>query len=332
MTIRIILAVVILLVLAGIGLWVFGPREPVDTTVTFDPSAIGSDPDAYLARTEADVPNLRPDAQKAIVWAYPASRAKTPLTIVYVHGFSASKEEVRPLPDEVAKALGANLYFTRLTGHGRNGPAMAEARVNDWINDFAEALAIAERIGERVVVVSTSTGGSIATLFAATHPELMGKVAGLVEISPNFALRDPKAWMLNLPFARRLMPWVLDAEYGFEPVNAGQADHWTTRYPSSALLTLGAVTKAAREADVGAIRTPAFFITSPADAVVDPDAAEAVLARWGGPHQALQIPVSGDPANHVLAGQYLSPQTTDELAQRITDWIKQLPAPVALAR
>ena len=169
---RILLAILVLLVvlaLAVAGFWFLAPREPVDTTIRFDPATIGSDPDAYLARQEADVPNLRRNAQKEIVWAYPASRAKTPLAIVYVHGFSAAKAEVRPLPDEVAaRRSGANLFYTRLTGHGRDGAAMEQAAVNDWLNDLAEAVAIGRRIGDRVVVIGTSTGGTLAT-FGATR-------------------------------------------------------------------------------------------------------------------------------------------------------------------
>ena len=72
--------------------------------------------------------DIRPGLQKEIVWANPATKTKTPLAIVYIHGFSASKGEVRPLPDKVASALGANLFFTRLTGHGEDGAAMAEGQ------------------------------------------------------------------------------------------------------------------------------------------------------------------------------------------------------------
>nr|WP_287339345.1 hypothetical protein [Mesorhizobium sp.] len=90
--------------------------------------------------------------------------ARTPLSIVY----SASKGEVRPLPDEVADQLDANLY-TRLTGHGQGGAAMADGSVNAWINDYEEALAIGRAIGDKVIVIATSTGGSLAA-WAATQP------------------------------------------------------------------------------------------------------------------------------------------------------------------
>ncbi|TIR08816.1 MAG: alpha/beta hydrolase, partial [Mesorhizobium sp.] len=108
------LAFAVILVLA----FALGPRVQVDTTVRFDSSLIGDDPQAYLARREAAVPDIRDGLEKEIIWANPMIHARTPLSIVYVHGFSASKGEVRPLPDEVADQLDANLFYTRLTGHG----------------------------------------------------------------------------------------------------------------------------------------------------------------------------------------------------------------------
>ena len=324
MILRLSLILIFLLVLTGVATWYAGPREPADLTIGFDPARIGSDPDAYLARTEADVPNLRPADAKEIVWAYPASRAKTPLAIVYIHGFSASKEEMRPLPDEVAQKLGANLFFTRLSGHGRDGVAMARTNVNEWMNDLAEAVAVGRTIGERVIVVANSTGGTLATL-GASRPGLMHGVAGLVLLSPNYGLLDRYAFLLDVPFAREFGPWWMGEERSFTPVNDEQAAHWTTRYPTVALLPLGALLRETRGLDVSAMTIPAFFLYSPADQVVDPIATEAIAARWGAPHATLQMPVTGDPRNHVLAGRIISPDTTDELAQRIADWVAALP-------
>ena len=198
-TVTVGVAVIALLALA----FLLGPRVKVDTTVRFDAAAIGADPDAYLAREEAKVHNIRPGLQKEIVWADPKTKAKTPLAIVYIHGFSASKGEVRPLPDSVAAALGANLFYTRLTGHGQDSAAMADGSVNAWINDYAEAIAIGRAIGDKVVVIGTSTGASLAT-FAVSRPELSQDVATIVAISPNYGLQAAGSDLLTLPWGGQL--------------------------------------------------------------------------------------------------------------------------------
>lgn len=326
MILRFVFALILLLVVVAAGLWLFGPREPVDLTVSFDPSSIGSDPDAYLARQEADIPNLRPQSKKEIVWAYPASRAKTELSIVFLHGFSADKAETRPLADEVAKALHANLFYTRLTGHGRDGAAMEQASVNDWVNDLAEAMAIGRNIGSKVVVIGASTGGTLATL-GTTIPGMMDGAEGMVLMSPNFAIKNRWAFLLDMPFARTLLPIFGGETYSFMPVNEEQARHWTTSYPIGALAPMAALVRAVMKADLSAARPlPLLVFYSQDDTVVDPDVTEHVGVNWPGPRQVVDVPVTGDPANHTLAGDILSPQTTDELAARIVEWIRALPA------
>eukprot|EP01035_Chromulina_nebulosa_P043338 gene43338-58702_t len=105
------------------GVLMFGSRTPVDTTVSFEPSQIGGDVEAYLAESESVISGLRPSGRKEIVWADPATRARTDVAVVFIHGFSASPSELRPFPDIIAKNLGANLFLTRLTimsGKGRS--------------------------------------------------------------------------------------------------------------------------------------------------------------------------------------------------------------------
>jgi pimeloyl-ACP methyl ester carboxylesterase len=316
---RLLVSAAVVIVLAA-GLFLAGPRVAADTTVTFDPAAIGPDPEAYLARVEAAVPGIRPGLAKEIVWADPATKAKTPIAIVYVHGFSASKGEVRPLPDRVAAALGANLFFTRLTGHGQDGAAMATGSVNAWVNDYAEALAIARTIGEKVVVVGVSTGASLAS-FAASRPDLFGDVAGLVMISPNYGVQAAGAEILTMPWGAQIARLVAGAERGFEPLNELQAKLWTTRYPIEATLPMAALTRLAYKAPVGETRVPALFVFSDKDAVVRPELTREIAAKWGAPHEIVTVDDSGDPSNHVIAGDALSPSTTEPLAAKIVDWI-----------
>ncbi len=187
---RMLAWIVVVLVVAGALAWFLGPRVPVDTTLTFDPAQVPDDVEPWIAAREAAVPGIRDGLAKEIVWADPVAKAKTPLAVVYVHGFSASKGEVRPLADKVAAALGANLFYTRLTGHGQDNAAMATGSVNAWVNDYAEALAIGRKLGERLIVISTSTGGSITT-WAATQRGRSDGVAALVMISPNYGCRVP---------------------------------------------------------------------------------------------------------------------------------------------
>ncbi|MDV7144499.1 alpha/beta hydrolase [Tropicimonas sp. TH_r6] len=306
------------------ALFLFGPREPVDRDISFAADTLGDNLDDWLAKQEADVPNLRPEAVKRIQWAGEPG-ATTPLSIIYLHGFSASAEEIRPVPDKVAETLGANLFFTRLTGHGRDGDAMAEATAGDWIEDMAEALAIGRRLGERVLVISTSTGGTLAAL-AATDPDLSDGLAGVVFVSPNFALQNPKAGMLTLPLARYWLPHLVGPERGFEPLNDAHAAHWTTRYPTTAVLPMMALVEHVDGLDLSAATVPALFVYSEQDQVVSPEKTAEAMAAWGGPTE-VSLRVMGpedDPSSHVISGDSLSPGQTEETARIIADWAGKL--------
>ena len=319
---RLVLAFLAVVVLAVAAAFVFGPRVAIDTTVRFDAPSIGPDPDLWLAENEAKVAGLRPGLAKEIVWAYPASRARTPLAIVYVHGFSASKGEIRPVPDIVAETLGANLFYTRLAGHGGDGAAMAEASVNDWVNDFAEAMAIGRLLGEKVVVIATSTGASLAT-WAAAQPDLARDLAGVVMISPNYGVQAAGAWLLTMPFGRQIAELVIGRERGFPPINEAHGRLWTTRYPTAATLPMQAASELAYGAPVERIGVPALFIFSDADRVVQPERTREIAARWGGPVETMLVEGSDDSSNHVIAGDALSPSTTTLVAERIIQWIGQ---------
>lgn len=297
-----------------------GPKESVDRDFTAQ-IALPTDIDGWLDTREADIPNLKDGVEKRVVWAGTPG-VQTETSIVYIHGFSASSEEIRPVPDRVAEALGANLYFARLAGHGRDGPAMAEPVMGDWAQDYAEAMAIGRQIGERVIVIATSTGGTLTAL---------GTVEGdapdaAIFVSPNFELATPAGKLLNLRSAEWLLPLLTGEERGFDPRNEGHATYWTTRYPLVATLPMAALMREVKAQDMSGVTTPALFLISETDRVVSPQATEAFAARWGGPAQVTYAALDedDDPFGHVIAGDIMSPGQTDWAVQTMLDWIKAL--------
>lgn len=306
------------------AIWAFGPRDRLDARIAFDASRLPDDLDSYLTTRELTFSDIVPGTAKRIVWAGEPG-ARTPLAIVYLHGFSATSEEVRPIPDDVAAALGANLYFTRLAGHGRGGAALAAATPEDWVLDLDEALAIGRRIGDRVVLIGTSTGGTLAAL-AAVDPARAEGVAGVVLISPNFRLAPAASVILDLPWARTWGPWIAGAEQDFPPRNADHARFWTMRYPTTALFTVATLTRAVRAMDFAQARAPAFFIYAPDDQVCDQALTARIAAVWGGPTETLN-PTLGDgddPYHHVIAGRILSPDQSAPVTAAILDWASAL--------
>lgn len=312
---RLLLALV---VLAG-AVWLFGPTEPVERGAPFAGDL--SDPAAHLAAREAAFDDITPGAEARVIWAS-APGAETPLTVLYLHGFSATSEEIRPVPDNVADALGANLVYARLRGHGRGGAALAEATAGAWIDDTAEALAVARAVGEEVLIIGTSTGATLAAI-AMTEPDMAVDVTGVVMISANFELANPAGVLLEWPAARVWVPWLVGAERSFETLNDAHATYWTWSYPTIATLPLAAVMREARERDYSTVEAPLLSIFSDQDRVVSAAASRAFAEGWGGPVQLApqDLPAEGaDPYNHVIAGYVLSPAMTADVTEIILDW------------
>lgn len=316
----------LLLIVIG-ALWLFGPREPIDATVTFDAASLGDDLDGYLATSEARFDDLTQGTQKRIVWAGDAG-TQTDLAVVYLHGWGASSEEIRPVPDDVAARFGANLYFARLKGHGRpaNELAMSEPAMNDWVQDTAEAIAVGRRLGKRVVLVTTSTGGTLAVA-AAGDPALREGIAGIVLVSPNFGPADPMAGLANWPLARYWVPALVGEWREWEPHNALQGKYWTTRTQNVAALPMMALIKHVDGMDLSALDVPALFIYSEQDVVVSPALTAEAIEAWGGPKQVEKRVMTPEdtPSHHVIAGDIMSPNQTAETVQIIGDWVAQLP-------
>jgi alpha-beta hydrolase superfamily lysophospholipase len=317
----IIFLIAIVLMAAIAVLWRFGSRTEVDTTITFDDATIGPDLDIYLTEREAQIAGIRPELAKQILWADPARRGRTEIAIVYIHGFSASPGEVRPLPDIIARELGANLFFMRLTGHGTTSEAMGTMTVNALVNDFAEAIAIGEKLGKQVVVMATSSGAALST-WGLTQPRFKDKVAAAMFLSPNYGVLAFGSSLLTKPGAREMARMMIGATRSFTPRNDLHGKYWTNSYPVEALLPMAELVKLAVASPVRQARIPALFLISPRDTVVDSAITRTIATRWGGPHQLIEISNAEDPSQHVLAGDAMSPSTTEPLARICTAWLR----------
>lgn len=299
-------------------LWVFGPRDRLATdSLTADPPG---EPQAWLALRET---GIRPEVASYLQWAGQPGQV-TDLAILYIHGFSASPAELRPLPEDLARQLGANLLALRLTGHGQDGGALAAARAGDWWRDLVQGLDAARRMGRRVVVLGMSTGATLVAL-AARDPQMGGQIAGVVLISPNFALKGRGAWMLDLPFASIILRLAGNPERCFRTRNATHKARWTQCYPVSATLPVGALLRQSRRGSYSDAWPPALFIWSSDDRIVDHRASDRVARQWGGRTTVMTVTPGprDDPDAHVIAGEALSPNLTRVLMPAIADWINR---------
>lgn len=312
-----------LLVVLGLG-YALGPRYAVDVNVAPVPEI--KDVEEYVEEGEQRFSDIVDGAEKRIVWAGLRGE-RTDRVVVYIHGFAATRQEVAPLCDSLASRLGANLFYTRLKGHGRPGEAMAAATASDWLYDVREALAVARALGDRVLLVGSSTGATLA-IWAVSGPLTeaeTGSVEALVLISPNLGPADPRSNLLLLPWGEQLAR-IMAGEYReWTPHNEMHGRYWTTRYPTSAVFPMMGSVRAVRSADTRRFRRPVLVAYSPEDQVVDPDRIREWYDSITSPQrELLEVYDAGDPSDHILAGDILSPHTTARLVTRIAEFAQKL--------
>lgn len=198
-----------LLVLIG---YLMGPRPSspkYDTILPVIPEA-GATLDLYIRDKEMQH-KLKPDNEARIIWANDSVKKKTKYAIVYLHGFSASQAEGYPVHRQIAQEFGCNLYLSRLAEHGIDTvDALRKLTADKYWESAKEALAIGRQLGERVILMGTSTGGTNALQLAATYPD---DIYALVLFSPNIAIFDRNAWLLNNPWGLQLATLVTGSRY-----------------------------------------------------------------------------------------------------------------------
>jgi pimeloyl-ACP methyl ester carboxylesterase len=265
--------------------------------------------DGYLSEKESRVPGIREGCEKKIVW-HGNQRQRRDLAIVYIHGFSASRMETWPLCDRLAEANGANLFYTRLTGHGQDGPAMARATVADWLNDGLEAVAIGRRLGRKVILVGTSTGATLAVCLAA-QPSLATHIHRLVLLSPNYFPKNPLAAAALWPPSFRIMEQFYGGWRSFSIASDRHARYWTVRYPIKAIATMMQLVRRSWQIDPKDAAMPVLMMVNPWDRVINVTlAVTRFLAFPSAQKKLVLFRENRDPGRHVLAGDILSPEAT----------------------
>jgi alpha-beta hydrolase superfamily lysophospholipase len=189
------------------------------------------------------------------------------------------------------------------------------------LRDALEALAIGRALGEQVIVVGTSTGGTLA-LWLAQQPEAKA-IAALLLVSPNLGPRNRQGELLAGPWGAQLLTLLVGDTYAWQPANAQQERYWTWKYPSRALLPMMALVREVRESDLARIRIPTQIIYSPEDNVVHPAQIEAAFARLGATMKSLEpLADAQDRSRHVLAGDILAPRDTSRVLARMQQFLE----------
>ena len=304
-----ILKIVILSILALFVIYFLGPQPPKPALNDVLPAVASINAlDSYITAMEAPH-KIKPNNQAKIIWA-DSSKSQTEYALVYLHGFSASQMEGDPVHQNIAKQFNCNLYLARLAEHGID---TTEDLMNLTADQYWEsaklAYAIGKQIGKKVILMSTSTGGTLALQLASVYPE----IAGLILYSPNIEVFNPSAPLLDNPWGLQIGRAVLKSNYvDIKYKDSAYPKYWNSHYRIEGVVALQNLLEATMtEATFKKIHQPTLALyyykdEAHQDNVVKVTAIQKMMQQIATPanlKMEMAIPNAG---NHVIASPIVS--------------------------
>ena len=309
------------------AVYLMGPRvetpilDPAMPQVPQELSSLAT----YVENNEAALPNIKPGNQ-AVLHFYDSIPQKTKYAILYYHGFTASPVEGDPVYKDIAQALGANLFVPRLYGHGlEEEEPMLNFHNDPYWESAKEALAIAKTLGEKVIILATSHGSTLA-LSLGEDPQ----VAAVALYSPNIRLADPAAVVLSKPWGIQLARLVKGGNYHeMDRLTEAKKKFWTyiTRLESGAHLQKFLEVKMQPET-FAAFTKPLFMgyyykDEQNKDEVVSIPALLAMYEQLGTPDSLKQKMTFPEAGEHVMTC-YLSTKNYDQVTKATLDFLNRI--------
>lgn len=243
-------------------------------------------------------------------------------SICYIHGFTASPQELEPVVSNLAQQLQANLFMTRLTGHGlKDASPMAKVKAQDWLNDAMDCFNVAKSMGQKTILMGTSFGGTLSVLVTAYYHL---KPDALILISPNLGLQNPMAFLLAGTFGQQIARLNFGKIREYKTENEAHKQYWSYRHPSAALKPFMILTRKVEEKqfDPSLIVTPTYIVFSEQDEVVSVEKMKQFYEKMNPEVKGMfTTPVFN---KHVLAGDALNPEANLILRENIYNFIQGL--------
>lgn len=220
---------ILIIVLLAIIYWM-GPRlEQVGLNTDLPAVPVGIDRiGRYVEEQEAAYP-VKPGNESIILWGDSVGKPTT-YVLLYLHGFSASRYEAYPLTHDFVGEFGVNAYLPRLAGHGLlvDDPLLDMTPANLY-ESAKEALVIAHRLGEKVIIMGTSTGCTLALMLAADFPQW---VDALILYSPNIRIKNPLAPLLSGPWGLQISRAIHGGKFAVsdDPADSEDCKYWYCKY------------------------------------------------------------------------------------------------------
>jgi len=307
-------------VLVIVIVYLMGPRPPEPVLSASLPVVPSADSLEAFINHEESMHKVKPDNEARIVWADDSAKNITDYSILYLHGFSASQGEGDPVHKYIAKKYHCNLYLARLADHDIDTTEkLVNFTTEKYWESAKEAYAIASRLGKKVIVIGTSTGGTLALMLAADYPEIYS----IILLSPNIEIFDKHAWLLNNPWGLQIARLVTGSNYiNSEDTRPIYKQYWSYGYRIESLVQLEELLESQMTTSLfEKVKQPVLMLyyykdNIHQDSVVKVEAMQNMFAHLGTPSKSKRAVAIPNAGNHVI-GSYIKSHDVESVEREI---------------
>jgi alpha-beta hydrolase superfamily lysophospholipase len=314
----------LILILILIITYLSGPKPPrpeLNKNLPSLPASI-SNVGSFLVKQESEY-RVREDNESRIIWANDSIKERTGYCLLYLHGFSASWYEGYPVHIAFAKHFGFNAYLPRLASHGIiTDEALIDMTPDRLWESAKQDLMIARSLGKKVIIMATSSGGTLALKLAADFPEY---VDAQILFSPNVRINNKLAFLLSGPWGLQIARSVYDGKYRVtsEDSTSLECQYWYCRYRLESTVYLQQLLDATMTDETFSRITAPVFLgyyykdKDNQDDVVKVDAMLKMFRHLGTPVDEKVQVAFPDAGTHVIASELFSKSVEKVLDETI---------------
>jgi esterase/lipase len=305
----------------------YGPVMPEPKLTRMLPVVAGNVGE-YVSHLEA-AEKVRPGNEAKIIWASDSTHAQTEYVLLYLHGFSASRMEGYPINEDFPKRYGCNAYLSRLASHGLITDNPLIDMTPDRLYESAkQALVIAGQLGQKVIIMGTSTGGTLALKLAADFPDM---VYGLILYSPNIKIKSKASILLSKPWGLQVARLNFGGDFreSKEDPSSEPCKYWYCRYRAEGPVYLQQLIDATMKKVIFAkVKCPLFMgyyfkDKQHQDQTVDVKAALEMFQQVSTPDTEKRAQAFPEAGGHVIAC-YLTSKSVGEVASATNKFAEEV--------
>jgi esterase/lipase len=293
-------------------IYLIGPKPPKPSLSKNLPAITGSVENWVKGMESRPGLKIRQGCEAKILWANDSTKESTQYVLLYLHGFSASRREGYPVNEDFAHHYGCNAFLSRLASHGEiSENPLIDMTPERLYESAKEALVVAGQLGQKIIIMSCSTGGTLALKLAADFPEM---IAGMILYSPNVQIKNKTAPLLSGPWGLQIARLNYNSNFRTtdDDPNGEVCKYWNCKYRVEAIVYLQQLLDATMKKEVFAkVKCPVFMgyyykDEQHQDQVVEVKAAIGMMDQLGTPEmqkRKIAFPLAGA---HVISSDLMS--------------------------